>query len=53
VGGKEEKAKLLQVLKEGTEQVFTATNALGLGVDAPTIRVVIHVGRVRKLRSFV
>jgi len=39
-------------LTEGRQQVFTATNALGLGVNAPTIRVVIHVGVVRRLRDY-
>ena len=32
--------------------MFTATNALGLGIDAPTIRVVMHVGRVRMMRHY-
>jgi len=32
--------------------VFTATNALGLGIDAPTIRVVIHVGIREKMRDY-
>ena len=32
--------------------MFTATNALGLGVDAPTIRAVIHIGTVRKMRHY-
>jgi hypothetical protein len=52
VGSKGEKAEILRQLTDGTQQVFTATNALGLGVDAPTIRVVVHVGRVRKLRDY-
>ena len=52
VGSRGEKAELVRQLTEGRQQVFTATNALGLGVDAPTIRVVIHVGVVRKLRDY-
>jgi superfamily II DNA helicase RecQ len=43
VGNNEEKKGILRRLTGQTERVFTATNALGLGVDAPTIRVVIHV----------
>lgn len=39
-------------MTEGRQQVFTATNALGLGVDAPTIRAVIHVRVVRKIRDY-
>jgi superfamily II DNA helicase RecQ len=52
VGSRGEKAELVRQLTEGRQQVFTARNALGLGVDAPTIRVVIHVGVVRKLRDY-
>jgi superfamily II DNA helicase RecQ len=52
VGSAKEKKEIVRALREGTQQVFTATNALGLGVDAPTIRVVIHVGLVRRLRDY-
>lgn len=52
VGNKQEKKKILQSLTKGKEQVFTATNALGLGIDAPTIRVVIHVGLKEKIRDY-
>ncbi|KAK4170568.1 P-loop containing nucleoside triphosphate hydrolase protein, partial [Triangularia setosa] len=52
VGNQEEKKAIVRQLTEGRQQVFTATNALGLGVDAPTIRVVIHVGMVRRLRDY-
>lgn len=52
VGDAEEKKAIVRQLCGGEEQVFTATNALGLGVDAPSIRVVIHVGVVRKLRDY-
>lgn len=44
IGNDEEKKDILRRLTGQKERVFTATNALGLGVDAPTIRVVIHVG---------
>lgn len=52
VGDGREKERLLKALKEGTEQVWTATNALGLGIDAPAIRGVFHVGKVRKVRDY-
>ena len=53
VGTQEHKSGVLQQLKASNGQrVFTATNALGLGVDAPTIRVVIHVGPIRRLRDY-
>ena len=44
VGNEEEKKGILRRLTGQKERVFTATNALGLGVDAPTIRAVIHIG---------
>lgn len=52
VGDNREKERLLKALKDGTQQVWTATNALGLGVDAPSVRVIIHVGKVRKIRDY-
>ena len=52
VGSEDEKRKILRRLTEGREQVFTATNALGLGIDAPTIRVVVHVGIKEKMRDY-
>ncbi|KAJ1677962.1 hypothetical protein EV182_005075, partial [Spiromyces aspiralis] len=51
-GSAEVKQAIVRQLREGTQQVFTATNALGLGVDAPTIRAVVHVGVVRRLRDY-
>ncbi|KAK4116042.1 hypothetical protein N656DRAFT_679298, partial [Canariomyces notabilis] len=52
VGGAEAKRAAVRQLREGTGQVFTATNALGLGVDAPRIRAVVQVGLVRQLRDY-
>jgi superfamily II DNA helicase RecQ len=46
VGSVKEKKEIVRALREGTQQIFTATNALELGVNAPTIRMVIHVGLV-------
>jgi superfamily II DNA helicase RecQ len=37
VGSSKEKGELVRQLTKGQQQVFTATNALGLGVDALTI----------------
>jgi hypothetical protein len=51
VGSAEEKNAIVRQLTGGQQQVFTATNALGLGVDAPTIRAVVHIGTVRKMRG--
>jgi superfamily II DNA helicase RecQ len=52
VGSSQEKKALVAQLTSGQQQVFTATNALGLGVDAPTIRAVVHVGLVRSVRQY-
>ncbi|KAH7074973.1 P-loop containing nucleoside triphosphate hydrolase protein, partial [Paraphoma chrysanthemicola] len=52
VGSAEEKKEIVRRLTGGQAQVFTATNALGLGVDAATIRAVVHIGTVRKMRHY-
>ena len=52
VGTEQEKKEVLTQLTSGTERVFTSTNALGEGIDAPTIRVVIHVGIVDSLDDY-
>lgn len=52
VGSSQEKKQLLWQLTSGQQQVFTATNALGLGIDAPTIRAVVHIGIIRKMRHY-
>ena len=46
------KARRMKELMEGRSRVIAATNALGLGVDLPDIRVVIHAGQPRKLRDY-
>lgn len=51
-GSASEKAAILRRLVEEKDQVFAATNALGLGVDAARIRVVVHVGTVRRMRDY-
>jgi superfamily II DNA helicase RecQ len=52
-GSEEEKRQMVQALRKGQQQVFTATNALGLGVDAAGVRAVIHIGVVRLVRDYV
>ena len=52
ISSAETKRGIVRQLREGRQQVFTAINALGLGVDAPRIRAVIHVGIVRRLRDY-
>ncbi|KJZ69304.1 hypothetical protein HIM_11298 [Hirsutella minnesotensis 3608] len=47
----EGKATRLRVwLKEGT--LVVATNALGLGVDVPDVRLVVHAGMPRRMRDY-
>jgi superfamily II DNA helicase RecQ len=46
------KARRMKELMEGKHRVICATNALGLGVDLPDIRAVIHAGQPRKLRDY-
>ena len=53
VGGAEKKQRILQQLITGREQVFTATNALGIDIDRRSIQVVIHVGAPHQIEDFV
>jgi len=46
------KAQRMREWLRGDNRVIVATNALGLGVDIPDIRVVIHAGPPRKLRDY-
>ena len=48
----EKKREILQSLVRGRQQVFVATNALGLGIDAPYIRVVIHMGVKSRITDY-
>ena len=52
VGDERKKKGILRQLTEQTGRVFTATNALGVGIDAPTIRAVIHVGIPKELKQY-
>ncbi|KAK3617752.1 hypothetical protein LTR22_026629 [Elasticomyces elasticus] len=52
VGSEEEKGRVGRRFTSGDERVITATNAFGLGIDAPTIRVVIHVGIPRSMKQY-
>lgn len=52
MGTETEKQEVVRRLTTGRQDVFVATNALGLGIDAPTIRVVIHMGVRRSMRDF-
>lgn len=52
VGDEEMKRKILEQLVKGTHRVFAATTAMGMGVDAPHIRVVVHVGVKELVRDY-
>jgi superfamily II DNA helicase RecQ len=52
-GTEQEKRKIqAELVRKGGARVFTATNALGLGVDAPSIRTVVHTGIPFDLRQY-
>jgi superfamily II DNA helicase RecQ len=40
------------VLDEAEAMVIVATNAFGLGIDVPDIRVVVHVGKIWALKDY-
>jgi superfamily II DNA helicase RecQ len=52
VGEIERKREIMGILTEGEERLFWSTSALGEGIDASTIRVVIHVSGINKLDDF-
>ncbi|KAF2812021.1 uncharacterized protein BDZ99DRAFT_370860, partial [Mytilinidion resinicola] len=52
IGSSKKKSKLVKQLTKGRQQVFTAINALGLGINALTIRAVVHIRTIRKIRHY-
>ncbi|KAK5729458.1 hypothetical protein LTS12_027345 [Elasticomyces elasticus] len=52
VGDMAKKRDIVAMLTEGNERLFWSTSALGEGIDAATVRVVIHVGVVDRLDEF-
>jgi superfamily II DNA helicase RecQ len=52
IGNIERKREIMSILTKGEERLFWSTSALGEGIDASTIRVVIHVGGINKLDDF-
>jgi superfamily II DNA helicase RecQ len=46
------KSQTHEGIDEWESRVIAATNALGMGMDLPDIRVVIHAGQPRKLRDY-
>jgi len=52
IGDQKKKKGILQQLIGQTERVFTATNTLGVSIDALTIWVVIHIGVPKELKQY-
>ncbi|KAK5109836.1 hypothetical protein LTR85_002041 [Meristemomyces frigidus] len=52
VGNEEEKGRILRRFTAGAEQVIVATNAFGLGIDAPSIQMVVHVGVRTSMKQY-
>jgi RecQ family ATP-dependent DNA helicase len=48
----QEKAYILDDFRKKSEAIIVATSALGMGVDIPDIRVVIHVDKPRNLLDY-
>ena len=47
-----DRAGVMQRFQDGLHRVIAATSALGMGIDIPDIRCVIHVGRPRTLLEY-
>jgi superfamily II DNA helicase RecQ len=43
---------ILDQFRQGEEKVIVATSALGMGIDIPDIRSIIHLGRPRTLLDY-
>jgi RecQ family ATP-dependent DNA helicase len=52
VGNRDEKEKIMGRWQRGDGRLIVATNAFGLGIDAPDVRVVIHVGAIYQMRNY-
>lgn len=52
VGDIRAKREIMEMLTKGNERLFWSTSALGEGIDASTVRVVINVGIVSRLDDF-
>jgi superfamily II DNA helicase RecQ len=52
IGNIERKQEIMSMSTKGEERLFRSTSASGEGIDASTIRVVIHVGGINRLDDF-
>lgn len=56
VGDNEEKRQRLETWRQSKstqDRLIVATNALGLGIDVPDVRLVVHAGMPERMRDFV
>ena len=53
IGTEEEKARRIRAFARGAEKLCTATNMLGLGLDALGVCVVVHVAMCSCLKQYV
>lgn len=47
-----DKEAILERFRQGEQQVIVATSALGMGLDMPDIRGIIHLGQPRTLLDY-
>ena len=52
VGNSKEKDDIQHQWGSGNGRVIVASNAFGLGIDQPDVRVVIHVGPIHRMRDY-
>jgi superfamily II DNA/RNA helicase len=52
VGSEAEKKQIRRRWESGEERVVVASNAFGLGIDQPDVRVVMHVGPIYQMKSY-
>ncbi|KFY64196.1 hypothetical protein V496_03407 [Pseudogymnoascus sp. VKM F-4515 (FW-2607)] len=52
VGDRDEKGAIMERWQRGDGRLIVATNAFGLGINAPDVRVAIHAGDIYQMRSY-
>jgi superfamily II DNA helicase RecQ len=52
VGSEKEKAQIQQRWENSTERVAICSNAFGLGIDQPDVRLVVHVGPIFDMENY-